>query len=48
MFLLITLGLVLGNFIYQSFGGQDWETAVERSVFQIVAILVIYFLKPWE
>lgn len=34
----VTLGLVAANFLYQSFSGQMWGVAVERSFFQVVAI----------
>lgn len=44
----ITFGLILGNFIYQSFVEHNWGDAVERSVFQLAAILAIYYVKPWE
>lgn len=38
----IFLGLVISNFVYQAFAGMDWITAVERSFFQGVAVLLCY------
>ena len=33
--------LVLANFAYQLFGGQDWMLALERSWFQLNACLAL-------
>lgn len=48
MWVVLTLALVIGNFLYQALRDQDWEAAFERSFFQTLAIIFIYFMKPWE
>lgn len=36
--IVMILGFVLGNFIYQAMGHQDWGAASERSFFETVAL----------
>jgi hypothetical protein len=43
-YVLVTFGLVVGNFMYQAFAGHDWESATERSFFQAVAVLLCWAL----
>jgi len=38
--MMIWIGLVAGNFIYQAFVGHDWAHAAEISFFQTVALIV--------
>lgn len=38
----MVIGLTVGNFVYQACKSQDWATAIERSYFQAVAILMCY------
>jgi hypothetical protein len=43
------LGLALANFIYQAFANQHWQQAIERSWFQLialVAVVIIQKIKP--
>jgi hypothetical protein len=40
---MVVITLVLANFLWQSFTGQNWHAAMERSYFQAFAILVAYF-----
>ncbi len=35
---IVFAGLTIGNFIWQAFGGRDWDTAKERSFFQGAAL----------
>lgn len=39
---LLFIGLAAGNFAYQIFTDQDWETAKERSFFQATALLAVW------
>lgn len=41
-FIIVTLGLAAGNYIYQAFTGHNWGLATERSFFQAVAIGVMW------
>lgn len=34
----VALSLCAANFIYQSINDRDWDTALERSYFQVIAI----------
>ena len=44
-FFMLWAGLSAGNFIYQIItAGNEWDTAVERSVFQGVAIALTWFV----
>ena len=43
---MVILGLVLGNFLHQIGGGRNWMLALERSWFQLVAVL-IYAMVMW-
>lgn len=36
----VGLSLTASNFVYQAAVGQNWGDAVERSVFQIVALAI--------
>ena len=47
----VVIGLIMGNFFFALLFNRTPEgflTALERSVFQSVAIAVIFFTKPWE
>jgi len=46
--LLFSLGLTVGNFIYQVFTTQDWGAACERSYFQTFGIMLFYFVLVRE
>lgn len=37
----IWLGLTAGNFAYQLLASHQWETAAERSFFQLVAFIAV-------
>lgn len=37
MAVVMLLGLVVGNFVYQAIADRDWWTAFERSWFQVIA-----------
>lgn len=39
----ITVGLTIGNFIFQAVDAGDWSRAIERSVFQWAAIALVWF-----
>lgn len=41
------LALVVGHFIYQAFFGQAWLLAVERSIFQGVALFG-WWIFEWK
>ena len=43
--LVISLGLTCGHFIFQALGANDYETALERSVFQFAALALFYWLN---
>ncbi len=40
--MLTVIALVIANFIYQWLFSQDWVVAIERSYFQVSAILIAY------
>lgn len=42
--LLLWCGLSIGNFIWESIGGHQWQIAIERSFFQGVAIVCCLLL----
>jgi hypothetical protein len=44
MTFLYFLMFLSSNFLYQATNDKDWEKAVERSFFQIVAILFTLFV----
>ena len=45
-YLASALGLTVGNFLWQAFASQPlWDVACERSFFQCVAVLVLFFLE---
>jgi hypothetical protein len=37
----VLIGLTVGNFLYQAFGHMDWLVAIERSYFQMSALIAI-------
>lgn len=37
----VSIGLVTSNFVYQAMGNGDYAAAMERSVFQLVAIVAV-------
>lgn len=39
----VAFSLTAANFIYQAFSTRLWGTALERSFFQVMAILIYYF-----
>jgi len=40
-------GLTVGNFAYQFFNKNLWELALERSFFQLVALILVFIMfKP--
>lgn len=42
--ILVTVGLVMGNFLYQAvFGASDWSAAIERSYFGALAVAIVWF-----
>jgi hypothetical protein len=41
--ILIILALTAANFIYQFFSDKEYETALERSYFQAVAVLITWY-----
>lgn len=40
--LFICAGLVAANFIYQAAFGGSWQTSLDRSFFQMVAVFVVW------
>ena len=38
------IGVTICNFVWQAFNERNWETARERSYFQVVAVFVYSFL----
>jgi len=38
------LGLALGNFTQQAFANQNWQQAIERSWFQLIALFCIFII----
>lgn len=40
--LMVLLGLVAANYLYQAMTAQDWNTATERSFFQAMAVLFVW------
>lgn len=40
---MLSLGLTIGNFLYQAATGQDWAVAFDRSYFQLVACMTMVF-----
>lgn len=49
MYFGIALSLAMGNFLYQFLKSQNWSQALERTFFQVIAIIlcaiVSYFNK---
>lgn len=37
------LAFAAGNFVYQAFSGHDWPLALDRSIFQCVAVLAWWY-----
>jgi hypothetical protein len=42
-YILISIGLTIGNFIYAYFGVGDYSGAIENSYFQAIAISTVYW-----
>jgi hypothetical protein len=42
LLLIAGLGLTLGNFVYQALTGQNWQTAVDRSYFQVFTLVCVW------
>lgn len=42
-FISLAAGLVIANFAYQAATAQEWGRAIERSWFQMVALILAYF-----
>lgn len=38
----VGLGLVIGNYVYQAFGAQEYIVAAERSFFQVTALFAAW------
>jgi hypothetical protein len=38
--IIVSLGLMAGNFIYAGFSKGNWNTALDRTIFQFVAVIV--------
>jgi len=45
--LIIWIALASGNFFYQFFWQQDYETAIERTYFQALALLLVYLARKF-
>ena len=45
----VVLALITGNFVYQGWlqDAPDWETAIERSYFQVLAVGIVYLSDWW-
>jgi hypothetical protein len=43
-FILIFVGLAIGNYLYQAFGDHLWMVALERSWYQLVALTVAFIV----
>ena len=41
----VLLGLVIGNLVWQLSSGRDWGIALDRSYFQAIAILAVWFTE---
>jgi len=40
----ILLGLALGNYVFQCFSQGEWIVALERTFFQLVALLSVWIV----
>ena len=40
----LSLGMAIGNFLWQAATQQNWDVAVDRSYFQLVACVTMAFL----
>jgi hypothetical protein len=45
-FLMLWLGLATGNFLYCWLANRPYDVAIERSVFEAVALLGAWFVTP--
>jgi len=43
-FIMLGLGLSIGNYFYQFLNDKDWKKAFERSYFQMVACLLCWMI----
>lgn len=41
----VLAGLVAGNFSYQAVGARRWDVAIERSFFQVTAVLFFWLVQ---
>lgn len=41
----LLIGLTAGNFFMRAVTDQDWNTAIERSFFQFVALLCVWIMS---
>jgi hypothetical protein len=41
----VCLGFLLGNLAYQFFTARDWQVALDRTFFQVVAVFVVTWLN---
>lgn len=46
--LVLMVALTLGNFIGQAILSHDWQRAVERSVFQAIALFCVWLNFRWD
>ncbi len=37
----VLIGLIIGNFLYQAFTGQNWERALDLSIIQAGALIAV-------
>jgi hypothetical protein len=44
----VFIGLTIGNFVYQSFTTKDDAKAIDHSIFQLTALIAVWFVaeKP--
>lgn len=42
--ILLFVGLAISNFVYQAFKEQEWDKAIERSWFQVIALVGAYIV----
>ena len=44
----LVIGIVLGNYLYQYFGPQDWAAAFDHSYFQLFAVGAVLLVQYWD
>jgi hypothetical protein len=42
--LILAIGLTIGNFIGVAITDKNWDQAIDRTVFQLIALTLVYFI----